>query len=134
MKKVYLETPEAVIKALKEGKTVETDMKYYVLKDGLLNCYAKNKTGSWWTVNSAIYDSDMPYVLEEEPLKIEVGKFYKTKNGRKAWVVSRQQDEHYPYIIAILDEVDAYAVTKDGRFYDDRPYSFDLVGQWDGDN
>ena len=30
MKKVYLETPEAVIKALKEGKTVETYMKYDV--------------------------------------------------------------------------------------------------------
>ena len=70
MKKVYLEIPEAVIKALKEGKTVETDMKYYVLKDGLLNCYAKNKAGSWWSINSAIYDTDRPYILEEEPLKI----------------------------------------------------------------
>lgn len=132
MKKVYLETPEAVIKALKEGKVIKDDNGYsYKLVDGFIVSTYKNH----FIVGDNIFNIDNhPYILEEEPLKIEVGKFYKTKNGRKAWVVSRQQDEHYPYIIAILDEVDAYAVTKDGRFYDDRSYSFDLVGQWDGDN
>ena len=132
MKKVYLETPEAVIKALKEGKVIKDDNGYsYKLVDGFIVSTYKNH----FIVGDNIFNIDNhPYILEEEPLKIEVGKFYKTKNGRKAWVVSRQKDEHYPYIIAILDEVDAYAVTKDGRFYDDRPYSFDLVGQWDGDN
>ena len=132
MKKVYLETPEAVIKALKEGKVIKDDNGYsYKLVDGFIVSTYKNH----FIVGDNIFNIDNhPYILEEEPLKIEVGKFYKTKNGRKAWVVSRQQDEHYPYIIAILDEVDAYAVTKDGRFYNDRSYSFDLVGQWDGDN
>ena len=132
MKKAYLKTPEAVIKALKDGKVIKDDNGYsYKLVDGFIVSTYKNH----FIVGDNIFNIDNhPYILEEEPLKIEVGKFYKTKNGRKAWVVSRQQDEHYPYIIAILDEVDAYAVTKDGRFYDDRPYSFDLVGQWDGDN
>ena len=132
MKKVYLETPEAVINALKEGKVIKDDNGYsYKLVDGFIVSTYKNH----FIVGDNIFNIDNhPYILEEEPLKIEVGKFYKTKNGRKAWVVSRQQDEHYPYIIAILDEVDAYAVTKDGRFYDDRSCSFDLVGQWDGDN
>ena len=132
MKKVYLETPEAVIKALKEGKVIKDDNGYsYKLVDGFIVSTYKNS----FIVGDNIFNIDNhPYILEEEPLKIEVGKFYKTRDGRKAWVVSRQQDEHYPYIIAILDEVDAYAVTKDGRFYDDRPYSFDLVGQWNGDN
>ena len=132
MKKVYLETPESVIKALKEGKVIKDDNGYsYKLVDGFIVSTYKNH----FIVGDNIFNIDNhPYILEEEPLKIEVGKFYKTKNGRKAWVVSRQQDEHYPYIIAILDEVDAYAVTKDGRFYDDRSYSFDLVGQWGGDN
>ena len=49
--KRYLKTPEEVMQALKEGKTVETDMTYYVLKDGIFNCYAKNKTESWWSIN-----------------------------------------------------------------------------------
>ena len=131
MKKGYLETPEEVINALKEGKVIQDDNGYsYKLVDGFIVSTYKNN----FLVGDNMFSRNRPYILEEEPFKIEVGKFYKTRNGRKAWVVSRQQDEHYPYIIAILDEVDDYAVTKDGRFYDDRPYSFDLVGQWDGDN
>lgn len=133
MKKVYLETPEAVIKALKDGKEVFLDeggAGKVVLIDG----FCVKQWNDQFNINYTINLRDKPYILEEEPLKIEVGKFYKTRDGRKAWVVSRQQDEHYPYIIAILDEVDAYAVTKDGHFYDDRPYSFDLVGQWECDN
>ena len=131
MKKVYLETPEAVIKALKEGKEIKDQYNNsFKIVDGFIVATYDDD----FYIGYPIAELDKPYILEEEPLKIEVGKFYKTRDGRKAWVVSRQQDEHYPYIIAILDEVDAYAVTKDGRFYDDRPYSFDLVGQWDGDN
>ena len=129
MKKVYLETPEAVIKALKEGKTIKTDHWYdYELKD---NFIIQKILGKIRSINTTIFLDEDYYILEEEPLKIEVGKFYKTRDGRKAWVVSRQQDEHFPYIIAVLGKVDAYAVTKDGRFYDDRPYEFDLVAPWE---
>ena len=135
MKKVYLETPEAVIKALKDGKEVKNEDEYNKYNYKLVDGFIVNTVGNNFIIGDDISNIDnQPYILEEESIKIEVGKFYKTRDGRKAWVVSRQQDEHYPYIIAILDEVDAYAVTKDGRFYDDRSYSFDLVGQWDGDN
>ncbi len=131
MKKVYLETPEAVIKALKEGKDVRDENNYsYKIVDGFIVATYDDD----FYIGHTISGLDKPYILEEEPFKIEVGKFYKTRDGRKAWVVSRQQDEHYPYIIAILDEVDAYAVTKDGRFYDDRPYAYDLVAPWENDN
>lgn len=129
MKKVYLETPEAVIKALKEGKVIKDDNGYsYKLFDGFIVSTYKNH----FIVGDNIFNIDNhPYILEEEPLKIEVGKFYKTRDGSKAWVVSRHQDEHFPYIIAVLGKVDAYAVTKDGRFYDDRPYAYDLVAPWE---
>ena len=130
--KRYLKTPEEVIVALKEGKTVKC--KDCGAKYTLENGFLVEKSKGTWTINPPLYGFPGYYTEEPDELELEVGKFYKTKNGRKAWVVSRQQDEHYPYIIAILDEVDAYAVTKDGRFYDDRSYSFDLVGQWDGDN
>lgn len=131
MKKVYLETPEAVIKALKEGKEVRDENNYsFKIVDGFIVATYYD----YFYIGYTISGIDKPYILEEEPLKIEVGKFYKTRDGRKAWVVSRQQDEHYPYIIAVLDEVDAYAVLENGCLYDDKPYAFDLVGQWDGDN
>lgn len=128
MKKLYLETPEAVIKALKEGKDVRDKYNYsFKIVDGFIVATYDD----YFYIGYTIAGLDKPYILEEEPLKIEVGKFYKTRDGRKAWVVSRQQDEHYPYIIAVLGKVDAYAVTKDGRFYDDRPYEFDLVAPWE---
>ena len=129
MKKVYLKTPEAVIKALKEGKTVKCidcgDK--YTLENGFL----VEKSKGTWTINPPLYGFPGYYTEEPDELKLEVGKFYKTRDGRKAWVVSRHQDEHFPYIIAVLGKVDAYAVTKDGRFYDDRPYEFDLVAPWE---
>lgn len=135
MKKVYLETPEAVIKALKDGKEIKNEDEYNKYSYKLVDGFIVNTVGNNFIVGDDISNIDNhPYILEEEPFKIEVGKFYKTRDGRKAWVVSRQQDEHYPYVIAVLDEVDAYAVTKDGSFYDDRPYSFDLVSPWENDN
>ena len=128
MKKLYLETPEAVIKALKEGKDVRDKYNYsFKIVDGFIVATYDD----YFYIGYTIAGLDKPYILEEEPLKIEVGKFYKTRDGRKAWVVSRHQDEHFPYIIAVLGKVDAYAVTKDGRFYDDRPYEFDLVAPWE---
>lgn len=128
MKKVYLETPEAVVKALKDGKEVRD--KYgsiCKLIDGIII----SKLNNFFEIGKPIRSVNKPYILEEEPLKIEVGKFYKTRDGSKAWVVSRHKDEHFPYIIAVLGKIDAYAVTKDGRFYDDRPYAYDLVAPWE---
>ena len=133
MKKVYLETPKAVIKALKEGKEVyENNCPDYSFK--LIENIIVAKCEDFFEVGSMVNTGNKPYILEEEPFKIEVGKFYKTRDGRKAWVVSRHQDEHFPYVIAVLGEVDAYAVTKDGRFYDDKPYAYDLVAPWEKDN
>ena len=127
MKKVYLETPEAVIKALKEGKTVETDMKYYVLKDRLLNCYSKNKTGSWWGINSAIYDSDRPYVLEEEPFKIEVGKWYETSGHQKArcFIVEKERC-HFT-----IDNNCHFFTNKNGVYVDNEMSRYDIIGPWE---
>lgn len=82
MKKVYLETPEAVIKALKDGKEIKDigDFSYKMI-DGFI--VSKNKDGCFW-VGDSVSSIDNPYIEEKEPLKIEVGKFYKTRNGEKA--------------------------------------------------
>lgn len=129
MTRRYLKTPEEVTAALKEGKVVldRTGNKYKSINGFIVVSYISGG----WGVDPFIGNHEGLYVEEPKPLKLEVGKFYKTRDGRKAWVVSRHQDEHFPYIIAVLGKVDAYAVTKDGRFYDDRPYEFDLVAPWE---
>ena len=81
--KKYLKTPEEVIQALKEGKEVKTDGGYhYKMIDGVI-CHFYEED---WTVGSNIEEYERPYIEEAEPLKIEVGKFYKTKDNKKAYV------------------------------------------------
>lgn len=83
MKKVYLETPEAVIKALKEGKTIKNEHGYsYELKD---NFIIQTFLGEKRSINTTIFfDEEDYYILEEEPLKIEVGQWYATRDHQKA--------------------------------------------------
>lgn len=83
MKKVYLETPEAVIKALKEGKTIKNEHGYsYELKD---NFIIQTFLGEKRSINTTIFfDEEDYYILEEEPLKIEVGQWYETRDRQKA--------------------------------------------------
>ena len=127
MTKRYLKTPEEVMQALKEGKPVETDMKYYVLKDGLLNCYAKNKTGSWWSINSAIYDTDRPYILEEEPFKIEVGKWYETRDHQKA----RCFKINPGLCFFTIDNVGNFNTLTNGNYYiNGKTSNLDIIDTW----
>ena len=81
MKKVYLETPEAVIKALKDGKEVRDENNYsFKIVDGFIVATYDD----FFYIGYTIYGIDKPYILEEEPLKIEVGKWYETRDHQKA--------------------------------------------------
>lgn len=129
--KRYLKTPEEIAKELKEGKEVLCDTlgrhyKYKII-DGVIFKY----NGNSWVMNGCLGSLDKPYIDELESLNLEVGKFYKTRDGRKAWVVSQQKDEQYPYIVAILGEVDAYSAMKDGSFFAHRTSVFDIVAPWE---
>lgn len=78
--KKYLKTPEEVISALKEGKTVHSDCGEYKMIDGLIVF----ESGGLCTLNAGLMLNEKPFVKEAEPFKIEVGKFYKTRDGNKA--------------------------------------------------
>lgn len=120
MKKVYLETPEAVIKALKEGKEVR-DKNHYSFKivDGfIVATYDSN-----FYIGYTIAGQDKPYILEEEPIKIEVGKFYKTKNGQKARCFFTSIDGSAMFSI---DGYDTILNTNSNE-----KYLFDIIGPWE---
>lgn len=129
MTKRYLKTPEEVMQALKEGKTVKNENgDAYVLKDGLI---VQTFLGNLLSLNTTIFFDANLYAEEPDELKLEVGKFYKTRDGRKAWVVSQQKDERYPYAVAILGEVDFYCPMKNGRFFAEENSAFDIVAPWE---
>lgn len=127
--KRYLKTPEEVVDALKAGKKIEAgDFEYRLVGEVLI---AINKTDKSWAVNAGIYSDDIPFIDESEPLKLEVGKFYKTRDGRKAWITEEIEHDSYPFRVATQNEINFYRVAKDGRRFPDDTDETDLVAPWE---
>lgn len=129
MTKRYLKTPEEVVQALKEGKTVQMNGMEYGIINNLIVGFDKIIKEIF--INPTIRLSEKPYVDEPDPFKLEVGKFYRTRDGRKAWIIAYQQGKHYPYIVAVLGLVDVCAVLGNGCYFDDKNCGKDLVAPWE---
>ena len=98
--KKYLSTPEEVIKALKEGKDVRSGTGCcYKMIDGVICVLGR----SGWCIGVHINDAENPYIEEVEPLKIEVGKFYKTRNGNK-WLCGFIGSEKLCYPVKLISQ------------------------------
>lgn len=129
MKKLYLETPEAVIKALKEGKVIKDDNGYsYKLVDGFIVSTYKNH----FIVGDNIFNIDNhPYILEEEPLKIEVGKWYETRDHQKARCFAiTAQGACYSFTI---DNGFVFYTYKGGKYGIEKECSLDIIAPWKED-
>ena len=129
MKKVYLETPEAVIKALKDGKEVFLDeggAGKVVLIDG----FCVKQWNDQFNINYTINLRDKPYILEEEPLKIEVGKWYETRDHQKARCYYSGKATAF---FSIDNDSTPIGVYLNGRLYEDRESSLDIIGPWKED-
>ena len=127
MKKVYLKTPEAVIKALKAGKVIKDEDGYsYKLVDGFIVAADKND----FIVGDSIFSVNTPYILENEPLKIEVGKWYETRDHQKARCYCKGKT----YAAFSIDNACATIVVYlNGRLYEDSESSCDIIGTWKGE-
>ena len=129
MTKRYLHTPEEVIDALQAGKKIEAnDFEYRLVGEVII---AINKTDKSWAVNAGIYSDDIPFIDEPEPLKLEVGKFYKTRDGRKAWIVEGTVDDTFPFRVAVQKECAIYTVTEGGKRFSEGMSGADLVAPWE---
>ena len=128
--KRYLHTPEEVVQALKEGKIVKDEYGHaFALKNGfIIQIYA----GEMQCINSTIYLDGYKYYIEcPEPLKLEVGKFYKTRDGRKAWIVEGTMDDTFPFRVAAQKEYAVYTVTEEGKCFSEDMSGSDLVAPWE---
>lgn len=133
MKKVYLETPEAIIKALKEGKVVKSKNVKYKLIDGIICSFHEEYGRKLWTVCNSICEYEKPYIDEPEPLKIEVGKFYRTRNGSKAFVYAKADKGKYNYWAVIVNSIidENFCCTVDGTYSVGKESKKDLVAPWE---
>lgn len=130
MTKRYLKTPEEVIDALQDGKVVIDGEGYnYKLYKGIIFWKYKEK----WAVTpttSCLYGL---YVDEPKPLKLEVGKFYKTRDGRKAFVYTNTGNAAYPCWVVLVNssEGGTYCCTVDGQYTTNEEHNKDLVDPWE---
>ena len=131
--KRYLKTPEAVIKALKEGKVVKSKNVKYRLIDGIICSFHEEYGRKMWTVCNSISEYEKVYIDEPEPLKIEVGKFYKTRDGRKAFVCANTYTG-LCWVVIIDSSADrTFCCTVDGMFCPGEENEKDLVAPWKED-
>ena len=126
MKKVYLETPEAVIKALKEGKEIKDEKGYsYKLVDGFIVATDKNE----FFVGDIIFSYLRPYILEEEPFEIKVGEWYETRDHQKArcFIVEKERC-HFT-----IDNNCHFFTNKNGVNLDNETSRYNIIGPWKED-
>ena len=123
--KKYLETPEAVIKALKDGKEVRD--KYgsiCKLIDGIII----SKLNDFFEIGKPIRSVNKPYILEEEPFKIEVGKWYKTRGHQKARCYRGEGNLFF----FTIDNVGNFSTMINGNNYINGGTSnLDIIGPWE---
>ena len=126
MKKVYLETPEEVIKALKEGKEIYDVNNYsHKLIDGII---VAKKDNEYHAICDCIYLEYKPYILEEEPLKIEVGEWYETRDHRKARCYCIDRWAYFT-----IDNNCHFCLDTQGRDCDGKTSDLDIIGPWKED-
>lgn len=133
MTKRYLHTSEEVIDALKAGKVIRDKDSQWTLRDGFI--IRKDANYASWVINDCISSNYAGiYVDESEQLKLEVGKFYKTRDGRKAIVLNVVKDDtrSCPVRVVVVDNTyEPYFVRKNGRLYKNEENAWDIVAPWE---
>lgn len=128
--KKYLNTPEEVIKALKDGKEVKGDDGYCCkMIDGVICVFV----GGGWVVGAGLDDEDKPYIEEAEPLKFEVGKFYKNRQGRKliCCFVSEGQNDNQAVRLVDMSDGDFVTTSLTGQYLSNEQSGYDIIGEWE---
>lgn len=128
----YLKNEFEVIKELKNGKTVYEEyypFYHYIMIDGIIcgQC-SKNKR---FLINCPMDMDSKFYIEEQEPIKIEVGKFYKTRNGKKAYCFHKEEGDLYPNHFVIEGESGCETYRDDGLWCKDEENPEDIVGCWE---
>lgn len=118
-------TVETVISRLKQGEVLTDGKRTVELIDGLLVA----KRNDDWVINYSIgKEFDELYFDRPAPeLKLEIGKFYSTRDGKKAYVFAVNSAGKYN--VAIEGE-GAYSVFKGGYYSEEEETDGDLIELW----
>lgn len=133
--KTYLKdlTPEEVIRRLKAGEVLRDEERVSTkLVEGMLFTYYDNRI----ILNSSVFIDDVAkenlYFETPDELKLEVGKCYKTRDGRKAFVYLEVGD----YFRGVVEGDDKIYVWDGKGQYSNRAMEcrLDLISEWSDDD
>lgn len=135
MKKVYLNelTPEQVTERLQKGEIIHS-VAFPVIEYKIINGIVCRTDRRSITYNASFIipkDNQTHYFEEQEPLTIEVKKFYKTHDGRCAICYAIDTKEEYPCKFAVIGEYEIFSTTKKGTFHINKPHKNDIVSEWE---
>ena len=133
MVKKYLNAPEEVITALQAGKIVlDSNKNKYKMINGTVAFYHASRKE--WGLNMFITNHDGLYIEENSSLKLEVGKFYRTRRGDKVIVLyinNKTGAANCPVFIAAIGKACSYFVSETGSYYSSgRDTAWDIVAPW----
>lgn len=139
--KLYLNTIEDFTKALNEHEVVYArngltggETKFEIVNNLLVR---DDNDGQISVGGSITFMKNAYYLKEKEPLKIEVGKFYKTRDGKKVICAykSKEKGDSRPYFFSSVGKDDLFTiwVTENGRYLEDKEETCkrDIVGYWE---
>lgn len=135
--KTYLKdlTPDEVIRRLKVGEVVKNydATKTYKIVDGML-CEFLPSGGVNYNIALQIWMNSNFYFETPDELKLEVGKCYKTRDGRKAFIsIQNKLDKKFSGIYVGCNSCCAWF--NDGCYKIDKSESsFDLISEWSDDD
>ena len=123
--KKFLKTPEEVVEALKEGKTVYSGCGKYRMHNGIV----VQDHVTYFTVNPCLLSTENLYIKESESFKIEVGKFYKRRDGKKARCYYVNGCAAY---FTVDGELSVSSTLLAGNVFEDKePCEYDIIGPWE---
>ena len=136
MKKVYLRdlTPEQVTERLNKGEIIYNvnfpDWRYKYI-NGILCGIGSNSIV--YNDNIHIRNASSFFFKEQEPLNIKLGKFYETRDGRKAYCCSILRPcilDTYGYYFIIEGSYVSYSTDRDGKHLTDTESALDIIEEW----
>lgn len=121
-------TPEMIISRLKNGEVLKNDENATL---EMIDGFIIGKRNDNWCINPAFGSlsfDDYYFEIPEPELNIEIGKFYKTREGEKAYVFNITLDNKYGVVV---ENKMPYVVSEHGFYSDEEETDKDLVELWE---
>lgn len=132
--KTYLKdlSPEEVIRRLKAGEVVKcekTNFVYKVIDD--LPCIIYDDGEVVYNASLTICKNGPFYFDTPDELKLEVGKCYRTRDGRKAFISCKIFDDEFPFLGIVTDCASTETWLENGKFnVYQQENQLDLISEW----